>query len=141
MKEILKCKNEDELLEILISNFDKLTCFNCGKKLVDEITFLGDDIPLGTLYYEKGELNYPREPDIPPTIYFECMECDAERDRRIADFIKSDEIEEVMDFVDEIMDLFSFPLEKATKDMKEYELEKRAYKKKLIKLFELVDRL
>lgn len=141
MKEILKCKNEDELLEILISNLDKLTCFNCGKKLIDEITFLGDDIPLGTLYYEKGELNYPREPDIPPTIYFECMECDAERDRRIADFIKSDEIEEVMDFVDEIMDLFSFPLEKATKDMKEYELEKRAYKRKLIKLFELVDRL
>ena len=45
------------------------------------------------------------------------------------------------DIIDEIMDLFSFPLEKATKDMKEYELEKRAYKKKLIKLFELVDRL
>ena len=136
-----RCKDEDELLEFLINNLDKLTCFNCGKTLVEEIDFSRDDIPLGIFYYEKGEMNYPREPDIPCAIYFECMECDAERDRRIADFIKSDEIEEVMDFVDEIMDLFSFSLEKATKDMKEYELEKRAYKNKLINLFELVDRL
>lgn len=136
-----KCKGEDELLEILMNNLDELTCFNCGNELIEEIDFPRDDIPLGILYYEKGEINYPREPDIPPTIYFECMECDIERKRRIANFIKTDKVEEVMDFIDEIMDLFSFPLEKATKDMKEYELEKRTYKTKLIKLFELVDRL
>lgn len=79
MNETKKCENEDELLEIIMTNLDTLTCFNCGKKLVEEIIFLGDDIPLGILCYEKGEMNYPREPDIPATIYFECMECVRER--------------------------------------------------------------
>ena len=79
MKEIMKCESEDDLLEILMKNLDKLTCFNCGKKLVEEMTFPADDIPMGILYFEKGEMNYPREPDIPATIYFECMECVRER--------------------------------------------------------------
>lgn len=78
-EKMMKDKSEDELLEMLMNNLDKLTCFDCGKKIVDEITFLGDDIPLGVIYYEKGEINYPREPDTPSVIYFECMECVNER--------------------------------------------------------------
>lgn len=78
-EKIKKCSCEDELLEILMENLDKLSCFNCGKRLVEEITFPEDDIPMGILYYEKGEINYPREPDTPSMIYFECMECDRER--------------------------------------------------------------
>ena len=78
MKKMEKCESEDDLLEFLMVNLDKLTCFNCGKILVDEI-YLKDDVPLGVLYHERGELNYPREPDIPSSIYFECMECDRER--------------------------------------------------------------
>ena len=79
MKETKRCKDEGELSEILMNNLDKLTCFNCGKFLEQEINNLKDDIQLGILYYEREEVNYPREPDIPSNIYFECMECNKER--------------------------------------------------------------
>ena len=193
-----KCENEYELLETLITNLDKLTCFNCGKKLVEEINVsLKNDNPLGILYYEHGEDNYPREPDIPSTIYFECMECDNDRDTRIEHFIENDRIsididffehllnclanqkfigeqnkntreehqsiidnawstgmkllilrrkmndrtEEVMDFVDEILELLNYSIEKKSYDTKDFELKKNMYRKKLIKIFELNDQL
>lgn len=49
--------------------------------------------------------------------------------------------EKVMDLIDEIMNLFDYMLEKATIDMKDFELQKEIYRKKLIKLFELNDKL
>ena len=45
------------------------------------------------------------------------------------------------DIVDKIMDLFSFALEKASYDMKDHELQKETYRKKIIKIFESDDKL
>lgn len=45
------------------------------------------------------------------------------------------------DIVNEIIELFSFTIEKASYDMKDYELQKEVYRKKLIKLIELHDKL
>lgn len=45
------------------------------------------------------------------------------------------------DIVEEIIELFSLIIEKATIDMKDYELQKEVYRKKLIKLFKLTDKL
>jgi len=49
--------------------------------------------------------------------------------------------EKVMNFVDEIMNVFDTAIEKSTMDMKDYELKKETYKKKLIKIFKSNDKL
>lgn len=30
---------------------------------------------IGVLHLDPGELNYPREPDVPASAFFECMDC------------------------------------------------------------------
>ena len=45
------------------------------------------------------------------------------------------------DIIDEIIELFSFTIEKASYDMKDYALQKEVYRKKLIRLFTLTDML
>lgn len=45
------------------------------------------------------------------------------------------------DIVNDILELFNPAIEKATIDMKDYELTKEIYRKKLIRLFELNDKL
>ena len=71
-----KINDEDDLLKILISHLNKLTCFDCGEKLIKKLDYSSkDNEPLGILYYDRGECNYPKEPDIPESIFFECSEC------------------------------------------------------------------
>ena len=53
----------------------------------------------------------------------------------------NDNVEEVMDFVDEILELFNCSIEKESCDTKDFELKNNMYRKKLIKIFELNDQL
>lgn len=45
------------------------------------------------------------------------------------------------DIVNEILELFDYAIEKSTIDMKDYELKTDEYRKKLIKLFDTIDRI
>ena len=53
----------------------------------------------------------------------------------------NDTVEEVKDFVDEIMDLFSNIIEIATIDFKDYEIKRKNLKEELIKIFEIDDKI
>lgn len=46
-------------------------CGSCGKELSIEDLL---DHPLAIIF-DPGEINYPREPDIPATAWLECWEC------------------------------------------------------------------
>lgn len=74
-------RTENEILEILLrEGAQVLCCSNCGKKLNDAIEeSYENETPIAVLYFEREEYNYPQAPDIPPTLYFECMECLKER--------------------------------------------------------------
>jgi len=66
--------NEEDLCELILENAHILTCFNCGETLESKTT-RANDTAVAVLHIDPGEMNYPREPDIPSSAYFECMEC------------------------------------------------------------------
>ena len=72
--------NEEYLCELILENAHVLTCFNCGETLELQTSVIPNDTRVGILHIDPGEKNYPREPDIPASAYFECMQC-YERER------------------------------------------------------------
>lgn len=66
---------EEELCELILENAHVLTCFNCGKTLESQTSGIANDTTVGVLHIEPGECNYPYEPDAPPSLYFECVNC------------------------------------------------------------------
>ncbi len=74
---------EEELMGEIERHGNKLTCFNCEKALSDVgVAREGQEKLIAELCFEPGESNYPREPDVPATIYFVCGECVGEREDR-----------------------------------------------------------
>ena len=75
-KQLPAIKDEGELSDIILENFQLLTCFNCGERLGDvKSDYRTGSEEAGVLCIEPGSINYPREPDEPTHAYFECMEC------------------------------------------------------------------
>jgi hypothetical protein len=75
-KQLPAIKDEGELSDIILENFQLLTCFNCGEKLGDvKSNYRAGSEEAGVLCIEPGSINYPREPDEPAAVYFECVEC------------------------------------------------------------------
>ncbi|NJD75744.1 MAG: hypothetical protein FIB08_01425 [Candidatus Methanoperedens sp.] len=78
----LSMLNEACIMDILMRHGELLTCFNCGKRLTEtegsRIHKHGKDRLIAKLILEPGEVNYPREPDIPASLYFVCAECSGE---------------------------------------------------------------
>ena len=72
--------NEEELCELILENAHVLTCFNCGETLELQTSVIPNDERIGILHIDRGEKNYPHEPDTPALVYFECMQC-YERER------------------------------------------------------------
>ena len=66
---------EEDLCELILENAHVLTCFNCGETLELQTSVIPNDTRVGILHIDQGEMNYPREPDIPASAYFECMQC------------------------------------------------------------------
>ena len=64
---------EGDIEELMLKHPDKIRCFSCGKS-IEDIPFY-DKVPIGILWGDRGENKYPREPDIPASIYFECWDC------------------------------------------------------------------
>jgi hypothetical protein len=75
---------EADIMGLLLRRGDLLTCFNCGKKLSEIYSNMTskraskrvNDRFVAKLILEPGEVNYPREPDIPASLYFVCAECE-----------------------------------------------------------------
>lgn len=82
--EVTKVSMLDEtcLMNLLLKHGEMLTCFNCGRNLTEidsnSIHKHGKDRFIANLILEPGEINYPREPDIPASLYFVCCECATE---------------------------------------------------------------
>jgi hypothetical protein len=75
-KQLPAIKDEGELSDIILENFQLLACFNCGEKLGDvKSEYRAGSEEAGVLCIEPGSINYPREPDEPAQAYFECMDC------------------------------------------------------------------
>lgn len=77
-KEFIKIE-EASIMDLLLRHGELLTCFNCGKKLTEveskKLNERANDRFIAKLILEPGEVNYPREPDVPASIYFVCAEC------------------------------------------------------------------
>ena len=65
--------NEEDICELILKNAHVLTCYNCGETLRAQSRTL--DTAIGVLHIDPGEMNYPREPDVPASAFFECMQC------------------------------------------------------------------
>lgn len=78
--DIVKPLSEEDIMDLLLKHGDLLTCFNCGKTLTEvegERRYKhGNDRFIAGLFMDPGESRYPREPDIPASVYFICAECD-----------------------------------------------------------------
>jgi hypothetical protein len=66
---------EEELCELILENVHVLTCFNCGKTLESTMCLAKWSDEVAVLNIDPGESNYPHEPDISASAFFECMEC------------------------------------------------------------------
>ncbi|CAG0970792.1 MAG: hypothetical protein OIN86_10165 [Candidatus Methanoperedens sp.] len=83
--EVTKVSMLDEacLMDLLLKHGKMLACFNCGRNLTEidsnSIHRHGKDRFIANLILEPGEINYPREPDIPACLYFVCSECAIEQ--------------------------------------------------------------
>lgn len=70
-------------MSVIEHHGNKLTCSNCGKALSEVgVSREGADKLIAELCFDPGESNYPREPDVPATVYFVCGECVEIRDIR-----------------------------------------------------------
>ena len=67
--------NEEDISDMILENAHVLTCFNCGELLEQKATSVNNNTTVAVLHIDPGELNYPHEPDVPASVYFECMEC------------------------------------------------------------------
>ena len=65
----------DRAIETILENAHVLTCFNCGETLESQTSGIANDTRAGILHIDPGEHNYPGEPDIPASAYFECIKC------------------------------------------------------------------
>jgi hypothetical protein len=78
--EIVKPLTEEDIMDLLLKHGNLLTCFNCGKTLTEvegERRYKhGNDRFIAGFFMDPGESRYPREPDIPASVYFICAECD-----------------------------------------------------------------
>ncbi|MGB8216278.1 MAG: hypothetical protein WCE94_03160 [Candidatus Methanoperedens sp.] len=78
--------DEASIMDLLQRHGEMLTCFNCGRNLTeidgDRIHRHGKDRFIAKLILEPGEINYPREPDIPASIYFVCSDCAEEQQQK-----------------------------------------------------------
>lgn len=69
--------NEELLLNVILDNAHKLTCFNCGEELTPDIITGA----IGVIHIDPGEHNYPHSPDIPAEAYVVCMKCHSEEEQ------------------------------------------------------------
>jgi len=68
--------DEDCICDLVLDNVHLLTCFDCGKTLVSQSNeFTEDNDMIGIIHLNTGEHNYPFGPEIPASVYFECMTC------------------------------------------------------------------
>ncbi len=75
--------DEASMMDLLLKHGEMLTCFNCGRSLTsidgDRMHKHCKDKFKAKLILEPGEINYPREPDIPASLYLVCSECAIEQ--------------------------------------------------------------
>ncbi len=80
--EIVKPLTEDDIMDLILKHGNLLNCFNCGKSLTEVVGERrykhGNDKFMAALFLDPGISNYPREPDVPASVYFICSECDDE---------------------------------------------------------------
>lgn len=81
--EIVKPLDEGDLLDILLKHGDLLTCAECGDKLVEKVDTTKCEGLVAKLILDPGEINYPREPDVPASLYFICPDCANKCDNRL----------------------------------------------------------
>lgn len=69
-----------------IIDVDNEICYNCAASFNQILRKIDpDDEPVFVIWFEKGENRYPREPDIPPSIYVECIGCYKEHESKKSD--------------------------------------------------------
>ncbi len=81
VEQVIEIEDEADIIDILLAHGDLLTCYNCGRRLID---VHGKDEVIGEICLDPGRCNYPREPDEPASIYFRCADCIKERDTKKA---------------------------------------------------------
>lgn len=74
--------DEGDLCDLILRHAHVLTCFNCAALLEEKWNRQQDNDQVGILHIDPGSSNYPREPDEPAQLYFECTECSKERQER-----------------------------------------------------------
>lgn len=87
--------NEADLCELILENTHLLKCFECGATLESKMNHATNKTAVGILHIDPGESNYPREPDISASAYFECMDChetEGRLDSRILELAKTNSI-------------------------------------------------
>ena len=87
--------NEADLCELILENTHLLKCFECGATLESKMNHATNKTAVGILHIDPGESNYPREPDISASAYFECMDChetEGRLDSRILELAKTNNI-------------------------------------------------
>jgi hypothetical protein len=71
--------DEAHIMDLLLKHGQLLTCYNCGRQLTeaDVSRMHGNrrERYVAKLILEPGENRYPREPDVPASLYFICAEC------------------------------------------------------------------
>lgn len=72
---------EGDLCDLILRHAHTPTCFNCGARLEEKCIPRQNDT-IGVMHISPGSNNYPREPDEPAELYFECYECSKERQER-----------------------------------------------------------
>lgn len=78
-EQVFDIEEEADILAILLKHGDLLTCYDCGKKLID-VQPEGEVV--AEMCLDPGRCNYPREPDEPAQICFRCADCIKERDAK-----------------------------------------------------------
>ncbi len=76
VEQVIEIEDEADIIDILLAHSNLLTCYDCGKRLVEAH---GEGEVIAELCLDPGRLNYPREPDEPASIYFRCADCIRER--------------------------------------------------------------
>lgn len=75
--------DEGDLCDLILRHAHVLTCFNCGALLDEKWNRQENNDEVGILHIDPGRNNYPREPDEPAQLYFECIECSKERQKPV----------------------------------------------------------
>lgn len=67
--------NEDELCDIILDNINVMTCIDCGESLESQISGADNDTRIGVLHIYPTESDRAQYPDVPPSVFFECVKC------------------------------------------------------------------